>query len=81
MALGGGIVCARPGSGSSLDDEVGKCFLAIGGGVLGAVGLVGVIVSGVKLGTRKRELRTLEEAKYAKPRRARWDLVGSRLVF
>jgi hypothetical protein len=48
---------------------------------LGVGGAAGMVVSGILLGKRKRKLRTLEEAYYGRPRRVRWDLAQSRVVF
>jgi hypothetical protein len=44
-------------------------------------GLIGAVVSGSKLGTRKRELRELRAAHDGKPARVQWDPSQSRLVF
>jgi hypothetical protein len=51
-------------------------------------GIVGLIVSGGIMAHRKRKLRErkreefwLRQARYGTPRRAQWDVAGSRLVF
>lgn len=59
--------------------------------VVGAVGLAlaagrlaGIIVGGRRLANAKRQLRwyaSTQESRHGKPRRARWDLAQSRLVF
>ena len=51
------------------------------GAILGAAGAIGMIVTGATLGSRKRQLRQLEQAHDGTPRRAQWDLARSRLVF
>ena len=51
------------------------------GGVLTAVGLAGMIVSGINLGRSRQQLHRLKEADHATPRRVQWDLAQSRLVF
>lgn len=48
------------------------------GGILMVGGAVGMIVSGVLLGVRKRQPR---DARHAAQRRTQWDLTRSRLVF
>jgi hypothetical protein len=44
-------------------------------------GIIGVAISGSKLGARKKHLRELEAAHRRKRSRAQWDLARSRLVF
>jgi hypothetical protein len=53
----------------------------ITGGILMAGAASGMIVSGVLLGIHKKRLRSLRASRWAKPRRARWDLATSELVF
>ena len=53
----------------------------IAGLTLMPLGAVGMIVSGVLIRVRKRELRDLQQAHHGTRRRARWDLAQSRLVF
>jgi hypothetical protein len=73
--------CSDPPSTEEFLD-LPPCFgLIVTGLVLTGVGLVGMIVSGPALGARKRKLRRLEQAHYGTPRRVRWDLAQSRLVF
>lgn len=69
----------QPSEGFDLDfTGVG---LAITGGVILVVGVVGMAASGAALGASKQELRELQEAHYARRRRVQWDLPRSRLVF
>lgn len=49
------------------------------GTVLLVGGAAGVITTGILLGVRKRKLRRLEHTRYEAPRRAQWNLAGSRL--
>lgn len=56
---------------------VGTAF----GGLMCIGGLIGMGISGGHLYTAQQELRTLQEARGSKGRRARWDLARSRLVF
>ena len=51
------------------------------GVTLAGGGVLGMIATGALLGVRKRKLRRLQEAHYATPRRIRWDVARSRLVF
>lgn len=51
------------------------------GVTLAGGGVLGMIATGALLGVRKRKLRRLEEAHYATPRRIRWNLARSQLVF
>jgi hypothetical protein len=55
--------------------------VGITGAVVMAGGLAGMIAYGVLLRKRKRKLRRLEQAHYGTPRRVRWDLAQSRVVF
>jgi len=55
--------------------------LAWGGAALVSAGLLGMLVSGVVWGVRKRKLRRLQEELYGTPRHAQWSLARSRLVF
>jgi hypothetical protein len=62
------------------DEELGAA-LAWGGVALVSAGLLGMLVSGVVMGVRKRKLRRLREELYGAPRGVQWDLMRSRLVF
>jgi len=53
----------------------------ITGVTLMAGGAAGMIATGALLGVRKRKLRELQAAHYARRRRVQWDLARSRLVF
>ena len=53
----------------------------VAGGVVMTIGAIGMIISGVRLSRRKRDRDWLKEAHYGTPRRVRWDLAQSRLVF
>jgi hypothetical protein len=44
-------------------------------------GMVGMILSGVRLAKNKRDRNWLRQARHGTPRRAQWDLARSRLVF
>jgi len=55
--------------------------LAVVGGAMLLVGVMGMVVSGAELGKSKQKLRRLQEAHYGTPRRVQWDLARSRLVF
>jgi hypothetical protein len=48
---------------------------------LAAGGAVGMIAAGILLGARKRKRLSLQEADYGRPRRVKWGLAQSRLVF
>ena len=67
---------ARPPCPPSWVNPVGNAGLALGVG-----GLVGIIASGILLRRRKRDRDWLRQAHYGTPRRVRWDLARSRLVF
>ena len=69
-------------AGASANTVTGESLGALWAGVsVASAGLVGMIVSGTVLGVRKRQARGQERANYGKPRRARWDLATSRLMF
>ncbi|MBW2629542.1 MAG: hypothetical protein JRE45_18270 [Deltaproteobacteria bacterium] len=55
--------------------------VGVTGAVLTASGLAGTIATGILLRRRKRDWDSLREAHYGGPRRVRWDLARSRLVF
>jgi hypothetical protein len=55
--------------------------LFVTGVTLAGGGVLGMISSGILLGVRKRKLRKLETGRHAPPRRARWDVERSSLVF
>jgi hypothetical protein len=40
-----------------------------------------MIATGILLGVRKRDRRSLQEARYERPRRVQWDFARSQVVF
>lgn len=68
-------------AGLSASDSGGPFAAFIIGNILAVGGIAGMIASGVLLHRRKRDRDSLREAHYGTPRRAQWDLAGSRLVF
>jgi hypothetical protein len=79
--MGAGFAIAQNQSSQGDRIPVGGIMIFSLGTVMAAGGLIGMLVTGGKLGARKRELRSWDESAHASPRRARWDLEGSRLVF
>jgi hypothetical protein len=75
VIIGASMPCMR----ATLEEACWGPFLS--GVFVGFSGAIGMIVTGTMLGKRKRHLRTLQEADYARPRRVQWDLAQSRLVF
>jgi hypothetical protein len=59
----------------------GPIVVGMFGAIMATGGLIGAAVKGARLAKSKSELRELKEAQYGTPRRARWDLAQSRLVF
>jgi hypothetical protein len=53
----------------------------VAGGSLMTIGAIGMIISGVWLARRKRDLASLRYAHHGRPRRVQWDLARSRIVF
>jgi hypothetical protein len=82
--VGGTLVATGVGGdcgwGGSAERE--KCDRrAYAGTALAAGGAVGMIAAGILLGARKRKRLSLQEADYGRPRRVKWGLAQSRLVF
>jgi hypothetical protein len=55
--------------------------LAYAGAALAGGGAAGMIATGILLGVRKRDRRSLQEARYERPRRVQWDFARSQVVF
>ncbi len=55
--------------------------MAIAGGTLVALGVVGMVASGAVLGESKGKLRGSQKSEIGTRRRVQWDLARSRLVF
>ena len=75
----GGVACVAPNWSAPMAPG---CAALYGSGlILATGGLVGMIVSGVRLAGHKRERERLQRSGYRTPGRAQWDLARSRLVF
>lgn len=79
--MGAGFAIAQNQSSQGDWIPVGGIMIFSLGTVMAAGGLIGMLVTGGKLGARKRELRSWDESAHARPRRAQWDLEASRWVF
>ena len=66
---------------AGVGDALSAGPLLISGMVAMIGGAVGMIASGILLGSSKGELRRLKEARHEGPRRVQWDLESSRVVF
>ena len=66
----------------SISTVPGRCYALYGtGAILGLGGLIGIIVSGVRLARHKRDRDWLRRAQYGRLRQMQRDLAHSRLVF
>ena len=82
MALGVGLVIGGAVYEPSDLSDVGVVpALFAPGFILTVAGAAGMAVVCNKLPARKKQLRTLQEAHYGRPRRVQWDLAQSRIVF
>jgi len=89
LALGASFGMIAAGLGASICISFGEpCSTprwtgpVTGVGMLLAIGgISGTIACAILLARRKRDRDSLREAQYARPRRARWDLAQSRLMF
>jgi hypothetical protein len=83
----GGAVCANnapadEGGFISITIVPARCYGLYGtGAILGLGGLIGMIISGVRLARNKRDRNWLRRAQYGRLNRIQWDLAESRLVF
>ncbi|KPK66326.1 MAG: hypothetical protein AMS21_02645 [Gemmatimonas sp. SG8_38_2] len=79
----GGLACADNAPSDEFINIVpGRCYALLGtGSVLGLGGLVGMIVSGVRLARHKRDRNWLRRAQYGQLHHIQWDLAQSRFLF
>ncbi len=80
LGLGAYVVRNTSSSDENAIAAGGIALTAVGAAMV-AGGVIGMIVSGVRLGVRKRELRDWGQVQSRRPRQARWDLETSRLEF
>jgi hypothetical protein len=86
LAMGlaiGGIACANN---APTDDFIsvvpGRCYgLYLSGGFIGMGGLIGMIISGVRLAKNKRNRDWLRRAQYGRRQPIQWSLARSERVF
>jgi hypothetical protein len=72
-----GVGMTRPSTGD-LNRDIAP---VAAGAALMMIGGVGMIISGAVWAKRTRQGRRLKEARYGRPRRAKWDLAQSQVVF
>ena len=79
----GGYACADNAPADEFINVVpGRCYALLGtGAILGLGGLIGMIMSGVRLARHKRDRNWLRQAQYGRLHQIQWDLTQSRLVF
>jgi hypothetical protein len=81
----GGVACADnapPDQGGFVNLPPGHCYALLGtGAILTLGGLIGIIISGVRLASNKRDRNWLRQAQYGRLHQVQWDLARSRLVF